>query len=306
MIDFEDYKKRLLDKYKEKNDDEMYERYEHSLNVSKMCRSLVESYKLDIDPDKAELTGLLHDYAKFYSDEEFEELVLEFGADTYLLQAPRKIWHATIGRYAVEKDFDIHDEEILSAIEYHTTGKENMTPLEEVLFISDFCEKGRVGQVFDQARDLAYVDMKRCIYYILADKIKHILDRGLPLDETTQIAYRYYKRFKNKNSENKLDNVLDCINRNLVKDVVIYDMKERSPLYDYVIVATATSERQMGACVSYLREDFEVKGAEVGEGWTLVDLGDIILHVFTEEDREKYGLDKLYANLPIVENTIIK
>ena len=62
----------------------------------------------------------------------------------------------------------------------------------------------------------------------------------------------------------------------------------------------------MEACVSYLRDDFDLKGAEIGEGWTLIDLGDIIVHVFTNDDREKYGLDKLYSALPIVENKIIQ
>ena len=104
----------------------------------------------------------------------------------------------------------------------------------------------------------------------------------------------------------KLDNVLESINRNLVKDVVIYDLSQRHPLYDYVIVSTANSNRQMEACVSYLRDDFDLKGAEIGEGWTLIDLGDIIVHVFSSDYREKYGLDKLYSALPIVENKIIK
>ena len=42
MFDLEFYKNKLLEKYKEKNDEEMYERYEHSLNVSKMCVELIE------------------------------------------------------------------------------------------------------------------------------------------------------------------------------------------------------------------------------------------------------------------------
>lgn len=306
MINFEEYKEKLLNKYKEKNDEEMFERYEHSLNVSKFCGELVDNYKLNIDKNKAILTGLLHDYAKFYTKEEYEELILEFGVDTYVLSTPKKIWHALLGRYAVMKDFRIDDEEILGAIEYHTTGKENMTLMQEILFISDYCEEGRVGLTFDRARELAFVDMKKCIFYILDQKIKHILDRGLPLDPLTQQAYKFYKKYKNLNSENKLDNVLDCINRNLVKDVVIYNLSERHPMYDYVIISTAQSNRQMEACVSYLREDFKLFGAEIGDGWTLIDLGDIILHVFTEEDRTKYGLDKLYSSLPIVENTIIK
>ena len=306
MIDFEYFKNKILDKYKEKNDEEMYERYTHVLNVAKFCGQLVDVHKLDVDKEKAILTGLLHDYAKFYSDEEFEELVLEFGVDSYVLSSHKKVWHALLGRYAVQKDFDINDEEILSAIEYHTTGKENMSLLQEILYISDYCEEGRKGNVFDKARDLAFVDMKKCIYFILDNKIKHILDRGFPLDDITQRAYRFYKKYKNLKSDNRLEAVLECINRNLVTDINIFDLSAHHPLYDYVIISNATSNRQMEACVSYLRDEFEIKGAEIAQGWTLIDLGDIILHVFSKEDREKYGLDKLYSHLPVVENNIIK
>lgn len=306
MLDLEFYKNKLLEKYKEKNDDEMFERYEHCLNVSKFCGELVDHYKLNIDKEKVLLTGLLHDYAKFYTMEEYEQLVLEFNVDTFVLSSHHKLLHSLLGRYAVEKDFGIKDEEILSAIEYHTTGRENMSLMQKIIFISDFCEQGREGNVHDCARDLAFVNIDKCVYYILDSKIKHILERGFPVDINTQNAYKFYKRFKNLNSGNKLENVLECINRNLVRDVVIYDLASRHPLYDYVIVSTANSNRQMEACVSYLREDFELKGAEIGEGWTLIDLGDIIVHVFSNDDREKYGLDKLYSALPIVENKIIK
>ena len=55
----------------------------------------------------------------------------------------------------------------------------------------------------------------------------------------------------------------------------------------------------MQASVSYLRDDFEIKGIELGEEWTLIDLGDVIVNIFKEEDRAKFGLDRLYAHLPI-------
>ena len=49
MIDLEYYKNKLLEKYKEKNDDEMYERYEHSLNVCEFISNLIDHHKIKID-----------------------------------------------------------------------------------------------------------------------------------------------------------------------------------------------------------------------------------------------------------------
>ena len=210
MIDLELYKNKLLEKYKEKNDDEMYERYEHSLNVCKYMEKLINHHKINIDKDKALLTAILHDYAKFYTMDEYEQLVLEYNLDSYVLSAPRKILHSLLGRYAVNKELNIDDEEILSAIEYHTTGKENMTLLQELLFISDFCEDGREGNIFENARNISLVDIKKCVFYILDYKIKYTLERGLPLDPNTQVAFRFYKRFKNLNSDNK------CLDRNYI------------------------------------------------------------------------------------------
>ena len=68
--------------------------------------------------------------------------------------------------------------------------------------------------------------------------------------------------------------------------------------FDYIIVATTLSNRQMQACLNYLKDDFEIRGAEVGEAWSLIDLNDVIVHIFKEEERERYGIDRLYASLP--------
>lgn len=290
MMNFEFYKEKLLLKYKEQNDEEMYERYEHSINVSKMCVELIERLHLNIDIEKAKIAGILHDYAKFCTKDEFETVVLEYGLDTNVLNKSSKIWHALLGRYIVEKELNIHDEEILSAIQFHTTGKANMTLLEELLFVCDFIEIGRIGEQFAKARDIAFVDLKKAIFYILDSSFKYIVERGFVVDDLTRDALDYYRRYKNYHFGEKLDNVLECINKNLVKDVVIYDMSERSPLYDFAIVCTSTSTRQMQAAYSYLRDDFTIKGAEFSDGWTLIDLGDIILHIFTDEERKNTGL----------------
>lgn len=305
MMNFEFYKEKLLLKYKEQNNEEMYERYEHSINVSKMCVELIERLHLNIDIEKAKIAGILHDYAKFCTKDEFEIVVLQYGLDTNMLNKSYKIWHALLGRYIVEKELDIHDEEILSAIQFHTTGKANMSSLEELLFVCDFIEIGRIGEQFSKARDIAFVNLKKAIFYILDYSFKYIVERGFVVDDLTRDALDYYRRYKNYHYGEKLDNVLECINKNLVKDVVIYDMRERSPLYDFAIVCTSASTRQMQAAYSYLRDDFAIKGAEFSDSWTLIDLGDILLHIFTDEERKKYGLDKLYAGVPIIENKVI-
>ncbi|HSP33623.1 MAG TPA: ribosome silencing factor [Thermoanaerobaculia bacterium] len=83
---------------------------------------------------------------------------------------------------------------------------------------------------------------------------------------------------------------------------------ELTSIADYFIMCSATSERQAQAIadnvVEQLRQDLSVKpmlieGATPGR-WILLDFGDFIFHVFTEETRRFYGLERLWGDAPNV------
>lgn len=104
-------------------------------------------------------------------------------------------------------------------------------------------------------------------------------------------------------SYNAARQIAGKLSRSKARDVVIIDISEKSSFADYFINATAGSERQLGA----LKEDAEneaykldlmPKGVEgrVGTGWILMDCGDIIVNLFTEETRKKYSLDKIWSD----------
>ncbi len=87
------------------------------------------------------------------------------------------------------------------------------------------------------------------------------------------------------------------------RDVVIIDIAEKSSFADYFIIATGTSDRQLGA----LADDVEDKFAELGiepkskdgrpdTGWILVDGGDIIVNLFNSDTRDKYTLEKIWSD----------
>ncbi len=54
-----------------------------------------------------------------------------------------ELWHSIVGPIVGKKIFKIEDEEILSAMRWHTTGRENMSKLEKVIYIADMIEPGR-------------------------------------------------------------------------------------------------------------------------------------------------------------------
>lgn len=89
--------------------------------------------------------------------------------------------------------------------------------------------------------------------------------------------------------------ILEVLETVKAKDIKLYDYEKKSPFFDYVIVATA-SDRQSNAAVSYLKKNNivglkNVEGRDKS-GWVLIDAGDIIVHLFTEEQRKVYNFDE--------------
>jgi ribosome-associated protein len=91
-------------------------------------------------------------------------------------------------------------------------------------------------------------------------------------------------------------------------DVVVLDMRQASSITDYFLICSGGSERQVQAIADAIDEQLSQSGiAALGiegyrEGhWVLMDYGDVIVHVFSQETREFYDLERLWANTPKIE-----
>lgn len=86
------------------------------------------------------------------------------------------------------------------------------------------------------------------------------------------------------------------------EDIVVIELAGKSSLADYMIVASGASRRQVGTMAEHLRERMKgqgVKGVSV-EGrencdWVLIDLGDIVVHLFRPEVRAFYALERMWG-----------
>ena len=304
FYDFDYYKDKLWEKYLKCSDgskemeDKMRQRFIHSIGVADMTVELINIFHLSIDLEKAKICAILHDYAKYCSLEEFQEIKEEYNLDIEVSNEYKKVLHALLGGYIVKKELGIDDEEILKAIETHSTGNNNMSPLQEIIYIADCVEEGRTSDYFTEVRKIAKKNYKKAIAIFLRDTIERVSkDPSKSLHPYTLNAFKDYKKYL-LSGDNKYEQVLSCLDHNLIKDVNVYDVRETSPYFDYIIVCTALSNRQMQACINYLKDDFEIRGAEIGDSWSLIDLNDIIIHIFKEEERERYGIDRLYASFP--------
>ena len=88
-----------------------------------------------------------------------------------------------------------------------------------------------------------------------------------------------------------------------LENICVYSLKNKSPFFDYLICATASSERQANAVFEHLKDEMAKNGIEVknvegkNSSWVLVDLGSVIVNVFNRESRDYYDLDTLYFDL---------
>ena len=103
-------------------------RFEHSVNVSKQAVHLAKLY--GADEHKAELAGLLHDVMKEEKGEvQLKYIKARMRKPADIMLAVPKIWHGFAAAGYLKKELHIKDKEILDAVAYHSTGRENMTLL---------------------------------------------------------------------------------------------------------------------------------------------------------------------------------
>lgn len=169
-------------------------RYEHTLGVEYTCCALAMRYGEDME--KARIAGLLHDCAKHYSGNE----LLAFCKAHHLSvneyeEAFPELLHAKVGAVLAKTEYGIEDEDILQAIEYHTTGKPEMTLLEKIVYIADYMEPNRDRAPYlSKIRPLAFSDLDSCLIEILSNILTYLESSGSVIDPLTKATYEYYNK----------------------------------------------------------------------------------------------------------------
>lgn len=165
-------------------------RYNHSIGVQNTAVKLAVLNNIDIN--KASMAGLIHDCAKGLPDQELIKAAVEGGIeiDEVSRRYP-ELLHGPVGAILTKKVFGIYDEEIQHAIRYHTTGCENMSMLDKIIYIADYIEPGRNFPRVEELRNAAYDDINRGVLMAMESTIKYIIERGQLLDTMTVKARNY-------------------------------------------------------------------------------------------------------------------
>lgn len=114
------------------------ERYIHSLGTAQCAKELAQKFNLDCK--KAYIAGLLHDCAKCFPKEKLVEIIHENIDVEESEMLNYKTLHAPVSAYYAKNQFGVSDEEILSAIRWHTLGKLEMSNFEKIIFLADKIE----------------------------------------------------------------------------------------------------------------------------------------------------------------------
>ena len=163
-------------------------RYNHSLCVADEAVRLALKY--GGDPDKAYLSGLLHDITKNATEQEHLQIFSEFGIMLNDIEKnAEKLWHAISGAAYIEHVLSIKDQEIITAVRYHTTAREDMTQLEKLLYLADFTSADRDYDDIDIMRQKVEISMEAALDYALSYTISDLVSRGKPLHLDTVKAY---------------------------------------------------------------------------------------------------------------------
>ncbi|MGN0570451.1 MAG: bis(5'-nucleosyl)-tetraphosphatase (symmetrical) YqeK [Candidatus Fimenecus sp.] len=166
------------------------QRLYHSICVAEKAKELAEIF--GGDSEKAYTAGLIHDIMRYEPPEKMIELIESDGQ--VLTESEKKITvtlHAVAGEVYLRKVLGVTDGEILSSVRYHTTGKEDMTLLEKIIYAADLTSADREYPDVNEVRALAEKDLDRTVLRGLSFTIEDNARKCRPIHIDTVKAFNY-------------------------------------------------------------------------------------------------------------------
>lgn len=266
------------------------------------------------DAEDAAVAGILHDITKKLSYNEQLQLCKKYdivGNDD-LISSP-KLLHAVTGPEVARENFGINDK-IYAGIRWHTTGRPDMTTFEKIIYLADYIEPTRIFDGVEKLRALAYRDIDEAMALALKMSINEIRTTGRSVYADTENAYNFYNNIVNERRVSMLSPAqiagiaARALDDKKARDIKILKTAEQTVLADYFVICNGTSSTHIKALVNEVDRQLSEAGEPPirREGlrsdiWVLMDFGSVIVHIFTDEARKFYNLERLWSDSEEVE-----
>lgn len=102
--------------------------------------------------------------------------------------------------------------------------------------------------------------------------------------------------------KNLKDNIVKVLNKHKAEDIVVIDLKSKSDIAEFMIVATGRSSKHVSSTAEFVIDEIKRRGNRCfSEGlknsdWVLIDTMDILVNIFNRESREHYALEQLWQS----------
>lgn len=186
-----EYDLKLLQKHMKEELTE--DRFEHTLGVMYTAEALAMRYGVDMN--KAAVAGLLHDCAKCIPNNQKIKLCKKHDIEiTEMEKKNPSLLHAKLGAYMAKKAYGVTDEEILSAIRWHTTGKPEMSMLDIIIYMADYIEPNRdKAPNLKEIRKLCFENIELALYEVLKGTLEYLSNKPDAIDPMTKTSFEYYQ-----------------------------------------------------------------------------------------------------------------
>ena len=145
--------------------------------------------KLGVDKSKVELSALLHDVAKYIPVEKQD--YKKYGIP---LNCPSEVVHQYMGAYVAKNELGILDTEVLDAIRYHTSGRENMSMLEKIIYTADIIEPSRKFVGVEELRKAVDSNFELGFITCVEEILEFLKRQGGEIYPLSIEACEFYKR----------------------------------------------------------------------------------------------------------------
>lgn len=166
------------------------QRLYHSICVAEQAKHLAEIF--GGDAEKAYTAGLIHDIMRYEPPEKMLELIENDGQ--ILTESEKNITvtlHAIAGEVFLRKELNVTDKDILSAVRWHTTGKEDMSLLEKVIYVADLTSEDREYPDIIEVRAMAEESLDKTCLRGLSFTIEDNAKKCRPIHIDTVKAFNF-------------------------------------------------------------------------------------------------------------------